>query len=89
MIIKSSRSSMKSILEDKPPVQETAVSTSIISKSERPQPKTKPIKKDQNKSLNVKTEKQVEIKKEEEIIEVPKKRSLLEEVLEEQANLED
>lgn len=88
MIIKSSRNSMKSISEGNPPGQEVAVSTPDILKSERPQPKAKPIKKDQNKSLNVKTEKQVEIK-EEEIIEIPKKRSLLEEVLEEQTNLED
>ena len=83
MIIKSSRSSMKTATTDKPPVQKIAAPTPVVNKSERPQPKTKSFKKSQSKPVE-KTESQVE----ENRIET-KKRSLLEEILEEQANLED
>lgn len=74
-----------------PPVQKTAVPASTVRKSEKPQPKiVKPEVKKPKVEIKpeVKAESQVEIKKEE-IIEVPKKRSLLEEVLEEQAALND
>ena len=75
-----------------PPVQKTAAPAPTVRVSEKPQPIVKPIsdkiaKVEKHKTMNAE-ESQVEIKKEE-IIEVPKKRSLLEEVLEEQANLED
>lgn len=75
-----------------PPVQEAAVPAPTERKSEQPQPIIKPMsnkiaKVEKHKSMKTE-ESQVEIKKEE-IIEAPKKRSLLEEVLEEQANLED
>ena len=78
--------------QEAPPVQKTAASAPTVRKSEKPQPIIKPIsdkiaKVEKHKAMNAE-ESQVEIKKEE-IIEVPKKRSLLEEVLEEQANLED
>lgn len=76
-----------------PPVQKTAVPAPTVRKSEKPQPQPKIVKPEVKKSKveikpEVKAESQVEIKKEENI-EVPKKRSLLEEVLEEQAKLED
>ena len=74
-----------------PPVQKTAVPAPTVRKSEKPQPKI--VKSEVKKPKveikpEVKAESQVEIKKEE-IIEIPKKRSLLEEVLEEQAALND
>lgn len=69
-----------------PPVQKTAAPAPTVRKSEKPQPKI--IKPKVEIKPEVKAESQVEIKKEE-IIEVPKKRSLLEEVLEEQAALND
>ena len=71
-----------------PPVQKTAAPAPTVRKSEKPQPKKSEVKKPKVEiKPEVKAESQVEIK--EEIIEVTKKRSLLEEVLEEQANLED
>ena len=78
--------------QEAPPVQKTAASAPTVRKSEKPQPIIKPIsdkiaKVEKHKAMNAE-ESQVEIKKEE-IIEVPKKRSLLEEVLEEQAYVED
>ena len=67
------------IKEPVAPVEKIAALAPTVRVSEEPQPKTE-----------VKSEVKVEeIKKEKEIIKVPKKRSLLEEVLEEQANLED
>ena len=72
------------------PVQKTAVPAPTVRKSEKPQPKiVKPEVKKPKVEIKpeVKAESQVEIKKEE-IIEVPKKHSLLEEVLEEQAILD-
>lgn len=76
-----------------PPVQKTAVPAPTVRKSEKPQPQPKIVKPEVKKPKveikpEVKAESQVEIKKEE-IVEVPKKRSLLEEVLEEQAALDD
>ena len=74
-----------------PPVQKTAVPAPTVRKSEKPQPKiVKPEVKRPKVEIKpgVKAESQVEIKKEENV-EVPKKRSLLEEVLEEQAALDD
>lgn len=72
-----------------PPVQKAAVPAPTVRKSEKPQPKKL---KDKLPTVEikpeVKAESQVEIKKEE-IVEIPKKRSLLEEVLEEQTNFED
>ena len=68
-----------------PPVQNAAVPAPTVRKSEKPQPK--PVKKVEKKPV-VNTE----IKVEEKIvqqIEMPKKRSLLEEVLEEQSALEE
>ena len=73
-----------------PPVQKTAVPAPTVRKSEKPQPKiVKPEVKKPKVEIKpeVKAESQVEIKKE--IVGVPKKRSLLEEVLEEQAALDD
>ena len=73
-----------------PPVQKTAVPAPTVRKSEKLQPKiVKPEVKKPKVEIKpeVKAESQVEIKKEE-IIEVPKKHSLLEEVLEEQAILD-
>ena len=73
-----------------PPVQKAAVPAPTVRKSEKPQPKKSEVKKPKIEiKPEVKAESQVEIKKEEEIIEVPKKRSLLEEILEEQTNFED
>lgn len=78
--------------QEAPPVQKTAAPAPTVRKSEKPQPIIKPIsdktaKVEKHKAMNAE-ESQVEIKKEKNV-EVPKKRSLLEEVLEEQANLED
>ena len=93
MIIKSSRAMNVAAFQEPitPPVQKTAVPAPTVRKSEKPQPKiVKPEVKKPKVEIKpeVKAESQVEIKKEE-IIEVPKKRSLLEEVLEEQAALDD
>ena len=95
MIIKSSREMNVSAFQEPvtPPVQKTAESTSTGYKSEKSQPQPKIVKPEVKRPKveikpEVKAESQVEIKKEE-IVEVPKKRSLLEEVLEEQAILED
>ena len=93
MIIKSSRAMNVAAFQEPitPPVQKTAVPAPSVRKSEKPQPKiVKPEVKKPKVEIKpeVKAESQVEIKKEE-IIEVPKKRSLLEEVLEEQAALDD
>ena len=72
-----------------PPVQKAAVPAPTMRKSEKSQPKKSEVKKPKVEiKPEVKAESQVEIKKEE-IVKVPKKRSLLEEVLEEQAALED
>lgn len=60
------------------PVEKIAALAPTVRVSEEPQPKTE-----------VKSEIKVKEIKKEEIIEVPKKRSLLEEVLEEQTNLEE
>ena len=93
MIIKSSRAMNVAAFQEPitPPVKKTAVPAPTVRKSEKPQPKiVKPEVKKPKVEIKpeVKAESQVEIKKEE-IIEVPKKRSLLEEVLEEQAALND
>ena len=92
MIIKSSRTMNVAAFQEPitPPVQKTAVPAPTVRKSEKPQPKiVKPEVKKPKVEIKpeVKAESQVEIK--EEIVEVPKKRSLLEEVLEEQAALDD
>ena len=73
-----------------PPVQNTAAPAPTVRKSQKPQPKKSEVKKSKIEiKPEVKAESQVKIKKEE-IVETPKKkRSLLEEVLEEQTNLED
>lgn len=78
--------------QEAPSVQKTAAPAPTVRVSEKPQPIIKPIsdkiaKVEKHKAINAE-ESQVEIKKEE-IVKVPKKRSLLEEVLEEQAALED
>ena len=93
MIIKSSRAMNVAAFQEPitPPVQKTAVPAPSVRKSEKPQPKiVKPEVKKPKVEIKpeVKAESQVEIKKEENV-EVPKKRSLLEEVLEEQAALND
>lgn len=79
--------------QEAPPVQKTAASAPTVRVSEKPQPIVKPIsneiaKVEKHKAMKAK-ESQVETEKKEEIIETSKKRSFLEEVLEEQANLED
>lgn len=73
-----------------PLIQNDVISTFNTDKSEKVQPK-QPVSKKSTGIIKpeVKTESQVEIKEEEKIIDVSKKRSLLEEVLEEQVNLGD
>ena len=66
------------IKESVAPVEKIAALAPTVRVSEEPQPKTE-----------VKSEIKVKEIKKEEIVEVPKKRSLLEEVLEEQTNLEE
>ena len=87
MIIKSSRAMNIAAFQEPitPPVQKAAVPAPTVRKSEKPQPKVQIEKKAEVKPV-VKTESQVEEIK---VVEIPKKRSLLEEVLEEQVNLED
>ena len=92
MIIKSSREMNVSAFQEPValPVQKTVKPAPTGYKSEKPQPKiVKPEVKRPKVEIKpeVKAESQVELKKEE-IIEVPKKHSLLEEVLEEQAILD-
>ena len=70
----------RNIIKKEPvaPVEKIAALAPTVRVSEEPQPKTE-----------VKSEIKVKEIKKEEIVEVPKKRSLLEEVLEEQTNLEE
>lgn len=91
MIIQSRRPRITSIKkEQSTPIKKVAASAPTVRISEKPQPKiVKPEVKQPKVETKpvIKTESQVEEKIE--VIKVPKKRSLLEEVLEEQANLED
>lgn len=86
MIIRSRKKHGAKIEIQGAPVQKTAASAPAVRKSEKPQPKVQ-IETEAEVKPVIKTENQVEEKIKE--IKVPKKRSLLEEILEEQATLDD
>lgn len=90
MIIQSRRPRITSTKREQPaPVKKNAAPAPIMRESEKPQLKNQIETKAEVKPV-VKTESQVEEKIEEiKVVKTPKKRSLLEEVLEEQAALED
>lgn len=96
MIIKSSRTAIsnRKVETKTPPFQKAAAPAPEVRKSEKPQPKTKNVSKPSKKAEIkpvVKTESQVEEKKiPEMVVEMAsKKRSLLDEILEEQSALNE